>query len=285
MKINKQDSLARVNDRLVGSYIIILKSLLQGETSVNSVIRQTGLKKERVFPALDELSKAKLTSSTVNPKHKQKKMNRLTIAGMELAKLIQSADKFQQLHLKLADLISENFGISSKEQSELKGKLRIKGWTSQEISFFGQWKIESKNFVSISSHLFIGALCSRFLSLVYQYVNSRNELAYRILTKLFTDAIIGQGKILFANEEAMRFTVGKYEATLPSRNESIQRAISFPLADYVIRSIQSQIQDKTSCLNSRLMKDQVKDVVNSVYELINPQGELNSKYGVPIFKF
>jgi hypothetical protein len=284
MHIIKRDVTIREADRLVESCILILRSLLQGEMSVNMVIRQTGLYKERVFPALDELYRAKLTSITLHPKHRQKKMNRLTTTGVELAELFQSADRFQQSHSKLADFTAVNFNTISRKESELKGKLRAKGWSSRDIPHFEEWQAETRNFVTASSQMFITAICSRFLSLVYQYINSRNELGYRILTKFFTDTIGKHGKTLFTNEAQKTFNVGKFEVTLPSRNESIQKAISFPISNHVILSLQRYIQDENSGLNSRLMKEKVRDTVNSLYLLVNPRVKFDSKDGTPTFK-
>ena len=158
-----------INDRLVVTFIKILNSLYIENMSVNEIIEQTSTDRTFVIKALRKLEKAGFIDTIKNLSHKQKKVKQLSKLGHTLAQLTFNIENFNSEHFEINKVIDEYKELDKKfkdikeknkplttirkttirksifrelvpidrsSQRFLKEKLKEKGWTDTEISYY-----------------------------------------------------------------------------------------------------------------------------------------------------
>jgi DNA-binding MarR family transcriptional regulator len=135
--------------------------------SVNEIIDQTSSDRTFVIKAIKKLQKCQFIENTKSESHKQKKINKLTELGQELANIMTNIHKFNAESYRLSQLIDEYRKLDEEfekfkeievkdkplqftkrtpieiipkkyKNSEkiLKRKLQNKGWTNEEIEYY-----------------------------------------------------------------------------------------------------------------------------------------------------
>jgi DNA-binding HxlR family transcriptional regulator len=91
-----------MNDRLVKTITKILCLDFDNNSSVNAIIKQTGISdRTHVFEAIKALHKGGLITEIKSSQHKQKKIKKLTPLGNEIAELVDSIIKFRESYQAL----------------------------------------------------------------------------------------------------------------------------------------------------------------------------------------
>ena len=211
-----------INNRLVGTFIKILNSLYIENMSVNEIIEQTSSDRTFVIKALRELEKAELIETIKNQSHKQKKVKQLSKLGKTVAQLTFNIEKFNSGHFEINNVINEYNELDKKShdikeknkplttikkntirksifrelvpidrssQRFLVGKLKEKGWTDTEISYYEGCK-EGLYYTDIQLHEgTIKILLQKFLIILDNFnlnVGAREIINRIIIEKLQT---------------------------------------------------------------------------------------------------
>jgi hypothetical protein len=124
---------------------------------------------------------------------------KLTRIVEEFAELMKYVEQFNTIYSAIMKIIKENFEFHEDiHPNMISNKLRAKGWTQDEISSYFKWAVGSKNFGIDSGHIFIVALCVRYISQLFKA--GQNEIARTIVTRIFTDAINQRGSTIYSSE-------------------------------------------------------------------------------------
>jgi hypothetical protein len=113
--------------------------LLQGKSSINDIIKQTGIYKNYVFDANRFLEHARLVvRAPAREIHKQKIFVELTQFGRKLAAFIKSVDIFDKSFEALKRFIKNNFDTHTEDKA-LRSLLRERGWSDEEIRQYAEY--------------------------------------------------------------------------------------------------------------------------------------------------
>ena len=188
--------------------------------SVNEIIEQTSTDRTFVIKALRKLEKAEFIDTIRNQSHKQKKVKQLSTLGHTLAQLTFNIENFNSGHFEINKVIDEYKELDKKikdikeknkplttirkttikksifrelvpidrsSQRFLKEKLKEKGWTATEISYYEGCK-EGLYYTDIYLHEgIIKILLQKFLSILDNFdlnVGAR-EIINRIIIEKF----------------------------------------------------------------------------------------------------
>jgi hypothetical protein len=118
-----------------------------------------------------------------------KKIQQLTELGMETVKLISDIDQIKQSHLKVKNLMVENFGIQENlDETQIKNRLFSKGWRSKETDFYREFTKYAVLLITESLNMVYNLLMYRYSSLFAKY-DIRNTFAKQILNRIILDAL------------------------------------------------------------------------------------------------
>ena len=207
-----------INHRLVMTSIKILSSLYKKNMFVNEIIDQTSSDRSFVIKTLRTLEKGRFITSINNKSHKQKKVKQLSQLGQELTNLVNSIQNFNEEYDRLRQLIDEYKNLDEEiekfKETErkdkpsrfikrnplkiipkeykiserlLKEKLRSKGWTTEEISYYYECQ-EGLYYTDIFLHEgTIKILLHKFLSILGNfYLNTvAREILNQIIIQIF----------------------------------------------------------------------------------------------------
>jgi DNA-binding MarR family transcriptional regulator len=175
-------------NRLVITCIHILRLLLNNNTNVNTIIKQTSSDRTHVHRAIKTLERAQRILETKTPAHRQKKIKRLTSLGQEVAEINQSLDKFNMYYSELRQKIKENFNIPEHiDEKKHKSMLLARGWDNDEINHYNDWTEEAITFEAASASVIVEALINRYAVLLARF--NPNKEAKEILIRVITDAL------------------------------------------------------------------------------------------------
>ena len=127
-----------MEDRLVLDVSQILVLLLKGKTNVNTIIKQTGIYKNRVFVADNFLEKARLAQKIRDKHvHEQKIYLELNKFGQELASFIENTEKFEKSFDQLKNTIKRVYHLpEGTEKKLIRSVLLNRGLNQQEIDSY-----------------------------------------------------------------------------------------------------------------------------------------------------
>ena len=211
-----------INDRLVTTSIIILSLIYKKNMFVNEIIEQTSSDRSFVIKTLRTLEKGRFITSINSKSHKQKKVKQLSQLGQELANLVNSIQNFNKEYDRLRQLIDEYKNLDEEiekfKETErkdkpsrfikrnplkikpkeykiserlLKEKLRSKGWTTEEISYYYECQ-EGLYYTDIFLHEgTIKILLHKFISILDNF--DLNAIAREILNQIII--LIFQAKL------------------------------------------------------------------------------------------
>jgi hypothetical protein len=177
-----------MDDRLVSDCIQILGTMCEEETHVNSLIKKTGLYKNRVFKAIESLEKASLVKEEKSLTHKQMRIKRLTPLAQEIMKFKDDVKRFDGSYFQLLDLVMESFFLSEDTPRDvLNGKLRTRGWTIEKINSYPELSERARSF-GIPFFLFtLNAVLVRYSAILTSF--KVNKTATIILTRMLIDEV------------------------------------------------------------------------------------------------
>ena len=127
-----------MEDRLVLDVSQILLLLLKGKTNVNTIIKQTGIYKNRVFVADNFLEKGRLAQKIRDKHvHEQKIYLELNKFGQELASFIENTEKFEKSFDQLKNTIKRVYHLPEDTEKKLiRSVLLNRGLNQQEIDSY-----------------------------------------------------------------------------------------------------------------------------------------------------
>jgi hypothetical protein len=176
-------------DRLVSDCVQILQVLLKEETNVNTVIRKTGLYKNRVFKAEEKLGEAKLIIVEKSPTHDQKKILRLTSLGREMAQFTDEVNRFDRSYFQLLELVKESFFLSEDTpKAILNRKLLASGWTRDKINSYPELSDRARSFGVPFFMFTLNAVIVRYATILTSF--KVDKTATIILTRMVIDEVI-----------------------------------------------------------------------------------------------
>jgi DNA-binding HxlR family transcriptional regulator len=246
-----------INNRLVMTTIKILSSLYKKNMFVNEIIDQTSSDRSFVIKTLRTLEKGKFITSINSKSHKQKKVKQLSQLGQELANLVYSIHNFNEKYDRLAQLIDEYKKLDEeiekfkknerKDKSSrfinrnpleikpkeykiserlLKEKLRIKDWTTEEISYYYECQ-EGLYYTDIFLHEgTIKILLHKFISILDNF--DLNVVAREILNQIIIQIFQAKLSNIVTNIHA------KYTTSLKKKykNNKINYSQYYPNFNY-----------------------------------------------------
>ena len=149
-----------MKDKLVPKYNQILRSLLEGKSTVNKLYKKTGLKKNNeIMQIKEDLIKALLIIERKNKKeknrdfHSQSHIIELSKFGRKVALFLKNSDEFDK-HFKIYLDKVEDIGKyiaeteDDKLKPEIKKKLKREGWNNDDIENYF-WRISDLNYFKI----------------------------------------------------------------------------------------------------------------------------------------
>ena len=258
-----------MNNRTVDTSIKILCLLLDQNISVNKIIEQTSSDRVHVLKTIKTLEKGHLVIHTPSPIHKQLKIIHLTELGHELALFMNSMKQYQISYSKFLKILRETFDIDERvSENILKSKLLSKNWPANEIFLYKIWAQEARSFGYKSALIFITAISARYFSLLFKVY--KNNIANTILIKIFTNTLdnhFSAGFVLFMNSAfPPNKSTGKEEEIIKIMLNQLNR----PIIQYIL-----QYSSNIERLKNRFISKESNDVVNSIYDIMEPSGKKN----------
>jgi DNA-binding MarR family transcriptional regulator len=263
-------------NRLVITCIHILRLLLNNNTNVNTIIKQTSSDRTHVHRAIKTLERAQLILETKTPAHRQKKIKRLTSLGQEVAEINQSLDKFNMYYSELRQKIKENFNIPEHiDEKKHKSMLLARGWDNDEINHYNDWTEEAITFEAASASVIVEALINRYAVLLARF--NPNKEAKEILIRVITDALTKYLLSLlegFMGDESLPIRVCDHCGMLQKipRDNTI-----FSLFGKRIFNFMDNFSPNLQ-LNNRFIKEEAKKVIFSLFFVFKPPREYVEQY-------
>jgi DNA-binding MarR family transcriptional regulator len=283
-----------MSNRTVQTKKSILRKLSGSEMIVTDLIKQTSPDRSHVVSILRDLIKARLLQQIADPKHMQKKINKLTPLGFEYARFIIGMDHFRRSYSNFDKCIKKNlsgeeFRIfpSENDDGEIEGwgyfgvsdnKLKSRGWSKEEIRHYEDW-CSGADSVLTWSHTNI------ILVLIYQYllINRRDDItksAKILLNEIIVDEI---GLIFPILEE---YILDYYPDD--NNNKIAKSNLTKKLEMYnTIINVTSHIwkiyTHPSRLLDNRFLGKELKELLLSLVKLANPNSEsLDIKVGLSL---
>jgi DNA-binding MarR family transcriptional regulator len=260
-----------MNNRTVNTSIKILRSLLNQNNSVNKIIVQTSSDRVHVLETIKTLERSRLVTHTTSPTHKQMKIIQLTELGHELAFFMNSIEQYQISYSKFLKVLRETFDIDEKApENILKSKLLSKNWPANKIFSYKIWIQEARSFGYKSAFIFITSLSARYFSLLFKV--RTNYIANTILTKFFTNAL---------NDHFSAGFVRLMNSAFPPNNSTVKEEqiikimlhqLNKPILQYILTFSHPHGIER---ITNKFISTESNDVVNSIYNIIEPSGEKN----------
>jgi hypothetical protein len=219
----------------------------------------------------------KLAIRTIDEKiHKQKEFIELTEMGHELAKIIESIDKFNKCYFQLQNKINENFNILEKGNGKvIKNKLLSRGWTNEEIKHYADFAGEAYEFRKFSFPYFINALVNRHILFLYKF--RPNTYVKDILITVITDGLINYFLANLKEQESLitqSFSGASNDVIAKHANQAISKLNENNVDIFrFISEYTPPIQ-----LNNRFINKEVKNLLESFFYVLKPDKEYFSDY-------
>ena len=278
MFINIHFIILVVSNRTVQTSKSILRILSGSEVIVSEIIKQTSSDRSHVLDILENLSKAGLIQQIKDPKHKQKKINKLTSLGVEYSRLIIDMEHFHKCYSNFDRCIKENLagdeflGFSPDDSDDYWGyfgvstnKLKSRGWSKEERRCYEDLCVGADN-VLRSSHTNI------LLALIYQYllINRRDDMT-NLAKILLNEIIIGEIRALFPIVEAYMLDYYPGDDTNKVTNFNLTKKLETYNTIANLTSFISKIYTHPSkILDNRFLGNDLEKLLISLVKLSNP---------------
>lgn len=261
----------------------ILCLLSTSEMNVSRIIQQTSSDRSHVVSVLRMLNKADIIEEIKDPKHKQKKIKKLTPLGEEYSGLMLNIKNFNAAYVNFDTCIKGNFigdelmaVVPSWDQSDeaagypcvSSAKLRSRGWTNDEISKYDDWYVGAIDVLQWCHKNII-------LALVYQYglINRRfalNEGARNLLNEIILEEFAHQISVVKRYTED--YITNQF--TDPSQNNLSKNLYFFN----IVQQVYDIYNHPSNLLSSRLIADKFLDLMAYVIRVGKPSIEVLEAY-------
>jgi DNA-binding MarR family transcriptional regulator len=269
----------------------ILRTLSGSDMIVTQIIKQTSSDRGYVLIILKSLTKAGLIHELSDPKHKQKKIKKLTSLGLEYARFIRGMDGFRTCYSNFDKCIKENLAgnelrtFSSEDEDDgwsyfglSVNKLKSRGWSKEEIHNYPDWCLGADNVLTWSHTNII-------MVLIYQYllINRRDDItrsAKILLNEIIVDEIglmfpILEGYMLDYYPDDNDNKIAK--SNLTKKLEMYNTIINVTIHIWKIYTHPSKL------LDNRFLGKELKELLVSLVKLANPTPEnLDIKAGLSL---
>ncbi len=245
---------------------------------VSEIIKQTSSDRSHVLDIIENLSKAGLIQQIKDPKHKQKKINKLTALGVEYSRLIIDMERFHKCYSNFDRCIKENLageefqGFSPDDSDDYWGyfgvstnKLKSRGWSKEEIRNYPDWCTGADSALTWTHTNII-------LALIYQYllINRRVDMT-NLAKTLLNEIIIDEIRALFPIVEAYMLDYFPGDDTNKVSNSNLAKKLEIYNTMANLSSYISKIYTHPSrMLDNRFIGNDLKKLLISLVKLSNP---------------
>lgn len=270
-------------DRLISTFITILRLLLHKKLHYNGIIRQTSRDRTHVDIAIKALERGKLVMEYKISKqerkrrkiHSQAKILQITDLGRELIDMLDSLEQYKRAYFELKKPVDKYFSKWRRQQpnSIRDNILREKGFTDDDLELYNE--SYSGAIVALEALVkeMLEVIITRCASRLYRF--NITDIAEDILNNIITNAVTFRVSLLskgiksyeyipFSKEElnVKEHGGGSYVDPLDIQNLIMKMPMQYYFPSVMLNEVKNAILSYLSLLKPS------KEIIDHTYEMI-----------------
>lgn len=259
-----------MQDRRVKTAVQIIEFIYRQNAGTNTIIEQTGLK-DRTFAydIFDDMRKEGIIVEYPDSTHSQRRIQRLTPLGLEIAKLTRSIKEFTVKFVDISATVFERYDVDpAGPENTISAKLRSRGWAADLAYGYPTMYREVLKFYTHSLNSFLDAVLGKYLTIIM--LRRPKSFTQELLNHILVLAINSQFELISKNTKI---------------NESLRKAISRSVLGRFPHEVRDYIYfNSPSFINTPFIDPMKDEIKRSVIEVLDPSEDDLNDFVRPIIE-